>query len=245
MNRELWEKWSEAKAKECGGSQWLLSKWETIEGVTWSQKKIELMVKDIAGKLELGQEHSLLDVGCGGGWIDEELRRRCQTVFALDFAAEMLKAAASAAPGLELVLGEAQSLPFKAESFDRLLSYFMFINFPEQEKILAALTECLRVLKPGGICLAGQMPLKSQSRVYDREKERYLDWCRTNFSLGRDLGDEQQMPVALFPDDFGHYLEKKLKVPVQTLPSFNHFWREREPVQCVWRVDYLLRKGKN
>jgi len=224
--------------------QWLLSKWETIEGVVWPREKIRLMIDDIKNKLELKPGHSLLDVGCGGGWIAQELGKHCKMVFAMDFAPAMLKAAAQARFDLQLILGDASALPVGEAEMDRVLVYFMLMNYPEREKIVVVLKECLRVLKPGGVCLAGQFPLKSRSALYDRAKKRYQQWCQSRFKLGNDLRGQEPPPQVLFNDDFGEYLSGAVGVRVKTEQSFNHFWREGEPAQCSWRVDYLLRKAE-
>ena len=242
MNKELWQRWSQSKAADYCSEQWLLSKWETVEGVVWPREKIRLMIDDIRNKLDLQPGHSLLDVGCGGGWIAQELHKHCKTVFALDFAPAMLKAAASARFDLQLILGEGSALPVGDALLDRVLVYFMLMNYPEHEKIVEVLKECLRVLKPGGICLAGQFPLKSRSAVYGQEKKRYQQWCQSCFKLGEDLRGQEPPPQVLFEDDFGKYLNSALGVKVKTEQAFNHFWRQGESSQCSWRVDYVLRK---
>ena len=241
MNQDLWKKWSEDQAQKYGASQWLLSKWETIEGVVWPREKIELMIADLRAKLELGPGHDLLDVGSGGGWIAQGLSPACRSGAALDFAPAMLRVAAENRFNLMLALGDARALPFAAASFDRVLVYFTLMNFPEREKIALVLRECLGILKPGGICLAGQFPLASRSAVYDREKRRYVEWCRANFQLGADLRDREPPPQVLFADDFGDWLRTELKAPVKTVQSFNHFWRKGEPENCAWRVDYVIK----
>jgi len=244
MYKDIWHRWAESKAADLYSEQWLLSKWETIQGVVWPREKITIMIDDIQNKLELKPEHCLIDVGCGGGWIAQELHRHCQTVFALDFAPGMLEAAAQSRFDIQLILGDAWALPISSGGLDRSLIYFMLMNYPDREKIAAALKECLRVLKPGGICLAGQFPLKSGTQIYLQEKKRYLEWCKSKFKLGNDFREEQPHPQVLFEDDFGEYLRNALGVQVRTEPSFNHFWRQGEPAQCRgWRVDYILNKN--
>ncbi len=98
------------------------------------------------------------------------------------------------------------------------------------------------VLSPGGRLLAGQMPLRSKSGVYDEEKSRYLEYCRSHYKLGNDTGHDHAPPIELFEDDYHLSLRERLGVPVRALPSWNHFWREGEPARCSWRVDYLLEK---
>jgi SAM-dependent methyltransferase len=53
-------------------------------------------------------------------------------------------------PGAEFRQGDAQTLPFEADSFDSVVCGYGIIHVPEPQK---ALSEMRRVLKPGG-CLA-------------------------------------------------------------------------------------------
>ena len=243
MHRELWKAWAEQRAAAFADQPWLLSKWETLRGVVWPEEKIQLMVDDLRGKLDLAPRHRLLDLACGSGWIGRRLKPHVREVIAVDFSPAMLVAAAKPAD-LMLIQADANFLPLPAASCERILVYFTLMNFTERKKIFAVLREALRVLKPGGRLLAGQMPLASQSQTYDREKRRYLDYCRGRFALGEDLAADHAPPIVLFEDDYDRTLARELSVPVQVFPSFNHFWRSGESAQCSWRVDYLCEKAK-
>ncbi len=241
MNRELWIAWARERAGKLGESPWLLSKWDTIEGVVWPEKKIRLMMEDVGKKLGLDSSMTLLDVGCGPGWIGAALAENARAVFAVDFAPSMIGRAALY-PGLKPALADALFLPFGNGSFDRVLIYFTLMNFTDEDDIGRALLEALRVTGPGGMVLAGQMPLASGREKYDREKARYLSYCREAFGAGRDSSRDHSPPIVLFPDDYYIKLEEKLDAPVKVVDSFNHFWREGEPTACSWRVDYIIGK---
>lgn len=242
MNQKLWREWASQQGRGLADQPWLLSKWETLEGVSWPEEKIALMIEDIAAKLELRPALSLLDVGCGSGWISRRLRPRVQSATALDFSPDMI-ALAIGSGDLTAVLADAQVLPFREASFDRVLVYFMLMNFTEPAAIISALREGLRLLTPGGRLLAGQMPLSSRREIYDREKRRYLEYCREKFKLGADLAGDHAPPIALFDDDYDKTLERELRgTAVTAHQSFNHFYRPGEPTLCSWRVDYLLHK---
>jgi len=243
MNRELWESWALKRAAEMSEEPWMLCKWETVAGVVWPREKAELMIGDVREKLGLGPGQVLLDVGCGPGWIGQGLLPAVREVIGLDFSAGMLKIAAGFTD-LALVQGDARALPFRDECLDRVLIYFTLINFPDRGEVLAALLEALRVLKPGGRVLAGQMPLASQSHVYDREKKRYLEYCASRFDLGPDLSRDHGPPVVLFEDSYAKILENELGVRLEVHQSFNHFWRKGETIHCPWRVDYILFKNR-
>jgi len=87
-----------------------------------------------------------LDVGCGTGrnlpLVDARLR-----VVGLDPAHASLLAARRRAPGVPLVQGDAQALPFRDGAFDTVLSGLVFCSVPDPVRGLA---EVRRVLKPAG-----------------------------------------------------------------------------------------------
>jgi demethylmenaquinone methyltransferase / 2-methoxy-6-polyprenyl-1,4-benzoquinol methylase len=94
----------------------------------------------------------LLDVATGTGMVAAELLARCErcSVVALDQSAEMLAAARERFAGearVDLVQGEAERLPFPAESFDAL-TFTYLLRYVEDPR--ATMRELARVVKPGG-----------------------------------------------------------------------------------------------
>ena len=87
-----------------------------------------------------------LDIGCGTGrnlpLVDAPAR-----VIGLDPVRGPLLAARRRAPGVPLVQGDAQALPFRNGAFDTVLSGLVFCSVPDPARGLA---EIRRVLKPGG-----------------------------------------------------------------------------------------------
>jgi ubiquinone/menaquinone biosynthesis C-methylase UbiE len=96
---------------------------------------------------------SVLDVGCGTGRWAELVLNAWPTakVTGLDLSQEMLRRAQVRAAGypdrLDLVHGDAQSLPFDDASFDIVTCSHSFHHYPDQRGVVA---EMARVLKPGG-----------------------------------------------------------------------------------------------
>jgi ubiquinone/menaquinone biosynthesis C-methylase UbiE len=92
-----------------------------------------------------------LDVGCGTGFLSLELAARGHRVTGIDFAPAMLVEARrkSAERGFSIRFeeGDAESLPFAAESFDLVVSRHLLWTLPHPE---AAIDEWIRVLRPGG-----------------------------------------------------------------------------------------------
>ena len=96
---------------------------------------------------------SLLDVGCGGGFLSLELARQGVTTIGLDFSESTLEAArqrarqdAPQAP-LSYVHGDAYALPFAADSFTAVTCMDFLEHVSEPQRVIA---EISRVLKPGG-----------------------------------------------------------------------------------------------
>ena len=102
---------------------------------------------DAAG-IEGGQ--TALDVGCGTGALTVELVRRlgADSVFAIDPSRPFVEACASRNPGVDVQLGQAESLPYPDRQFDAALAELVlhFVGDPE-----AAAREMRRVVRPGGV----------------------------------------------------------------------------------------------
>ncbi len=103
----------------------------------------------LVSRLDLGPGATVLDVATGTGAVALELVRRtgCDVV-GLDQSAEMLAEARRRLPrSVELVLGDAERLPFPDATFDGLaVTYLLrYVDDPG-----ATLRELVRVVRPGG-----------------------------------------------------------------------------------------------
>lgn len=110
----------------------------------------KISCRDIAAMLKDSFYESLLDVGCGTGFlIDMLAQQRTARYTGLDLSAEMIKMAQQKnIPGAEFVNGTADELPFPDESFDIVTCSQSFHHYPYPEK---AMSEAFRVLKKGGL----------------------------------------------------------------------------------------------
>ncbi|MFN7972957.1 MAG: methyltransferase domain-containing protein [Acidobacteriota bacterium] len=241
-SRGRWIRWSSRNAERFADRPWALLGWETIEGVEWDGQKVSLLVTDFRRKLRIERGHTLLDVGCGSGWLTAALMPEGGRATGIDFAPDMVRVARRASPGPTYAVGNARDLPIADCSFDRALISFLLINEPDERAVFKIAGEAIRALRPGGICLVSQMPLRRQSARYDEEKARYLAWWEKRSTLGADrLGDERH-PQVLHDEDFGARLGERAGCRVETVPAFNHFWRDGEPIDCSWRVDYVIHR---
>jgi len=87
----------------------------------------------------------VLDAGCGEGSDMLYYRSLRANVIGIDSSPEMVSAAKKR--GLDVVLGDFESLPFEEQSFDIILSKYAIQT---SQNISLVLSEFGRVLKPGG-----------------------------------------------------------------------------------------------
>ena len=94
----------------------------------------------------------ILDVGCGTGYLLGRLAAcapQAEVLAGIDAAPAMIEVARDAAADdrLRFVVGTAERLPWPAATFDLVVSTTSFDHWADQQ---AGLTECARVLRPGG-----------------------------------------------------------------------------------------------
>jgi SAM-dependent methyltransferase len=87
------------------------------------------------------------DLGCGSGVFTELLRRAGYASVGLDISPKLVALGRSKYPGLELMEGDAENLPFAAESFDGVLLSGLVHHFPDPRRLAG---EVRRILKAGG-----------------------------------------------------------------------------------------------
>ena len=98
---------------------------------------------------------SILDVGCGEGYLTRLVAERGADVAGLDYCNEFVVASREEARrrGMDICYehGDATSLPYPEASFDAVVANHLFNELPDMD---AAVAEFARVLKPGGRVIA-------------------------------------------------------------------------------------------
>ena len=115
------------------------------------RKKVAKLVNSQPGQ-------TILDLAAGTGSSSIVFLREGVKVVAADFSAGMLEEGRRRHPELEFVFADASALPFADTEFDTVTISFGIRNV---EKTEVALSEMLRVLKPGGklvICEFSRIP---------------------------------------------------------------------------------------
>ena len=97
-----------------------------------------------------------LEVGCGTGIYTAWLADQGLDVTGFDRDPAMLAAARAKAPEAQLVQGDATALPFAEGGFDLALAVTLFC-FLDGRQQLAAARELVRVVRPGGRVVVGEL----------------------------------------------------------------------------------------
>jgi len=129
---------------------------------------VEHVLRQFVGR---DQELQIVEVGCGTGHWLEVLLADGLHVTGLDFSAGMLAQARARLPGVALIRGRAEHLPWPAESFDRVFCINAIHHFDDKPAFLA---EVQRVMRPGGMVLSVGLDPHSgmdQWHIYDYFKE--------------------------------------------------------------------------
>lgn len=117
---------------------------------SWDGKWSALMYEDVLQKIDERPFKSMLDVGCGTGNLLSRVIDQYDDVrvSGIDFSTNMLNVASEVlGSNVELVLGDAEQLPWPDNSFDLLVCNSSFHHYPEP---LTVLMEMRRVLKSDG-----------------------------------------------------------------------------------------------
>lgn len=137
----------------------VLDEFKQTQRAMWAAGDYAALSEEIAGVGELLVERAevaagmrVLDVACGTGNAALPAARRGGEVTGLDLVPGLLQAgqAKAARAGLEVewVEGDAESLPFEDESFDRVFSTFGHMFAPRHRKTADEMT---RVSREGGV----------------------------------------------------------------------------------------------
>jgi SAM-dependent methyltransferase len=113
-----------------------------------------------AAGVAAGARH--LDVATGPGLLAAEAHRRGAHVIGVDISPGMIELAGKLHPGIDFRVAEIEHLPFPDRSFDAVTCSFGFGHFPYPE---AALAECVRTLRPGGLIALSWWAEPSRQRV--------------------------------------------------------------------------------
>jgi ArsR family transcriptional regulator len=151
---------------------------------------------------------TVVDAGCGDGFLTELLADRFARVIAVDHAPERLEAARERMAGraVDFRLGELDALPVTDASADAVFLSFVLHHVPE---IAPALREARRVLRPGGRAVVADLALHGEESL----RESLGD-----LRLGLDVG---RLAAELSAAGFANVRRLKVRDKLRAKPRRN------------------------
>ncbi len=119
---------------------------------------------------------NLIDIGCGNGAFLSIFHKAAPGVklSGLDLSSEMVAQSRRRLPDADIVEGDAENMPFDAETFDAVSCHMSIHHHPHPNR---SISEMYRILKKGGCVvineLTGPAPLR-----------RFMNWCFTKWPTG-------------------------------------------------------------
>lgn len=139
----------------------------------------------IFSTLAFTSDSRVLDLCCGNGLFSFAISDRVHKVVGLDMSDSMLEMAnQQVVQNVELVRGEAVSLPFRDNVFDFTYCMTSFHYFPDYSYAESAIKEIIRVTKGSGMILLTDIPA--------RDSISYYLW---NLIRSRGEGHESPLPA--------------------------------------------------
>ena len=118
-----------------------------MEKKPFDRKMLDWLIEKVA---DLGP---ICDLGCGPGQIAGYFHARGASACGIDLSDEMVRCARSLNPGVPFEQGDMLALSSVADStFGGVAAFYSIIHIA-RERVVEALSELKRVLKPGGVLL--------------------------------------------------------------------------------------------
>ncbi len=121
-----------------------------------------------AARLGVGPKASVLEIGCGAGAFLLPIAKTGASVTGIDISAGHLAVARQAIPNGRFSAGDAVSLPFADAAFDIVIGGACFLYLDSRRDAEAALSEAIRVMKPGGRGVVTDLPDAARQQESER-----------------------------------------------------------------------------
>ena len=210
----------------------LQARWKTHE---FAFPKVDIYHHGIES-LGLKGTESLLDVGCGDGSALRLLRSNGHKGRLA--GVELNEKMGIRSESIDYVVGSADALPFEANSFDAVLSFFMLYHMADIQRTL---TEWTRVLSPNGKLLVSTMGANSQPKhnALKNAIGRLLGKSApARFSAPFNLANAEEQLLRQFTIDarFAYEGEFKYPTPQPYVDAFNTIrdFFEPTPTDAEW-----------
>jgi SAM-dependent methyltransferase len=169
----------------------------------------------VVDRLDVQPGTHVLDVGCGPGTHQARIARRGARIVAVDLSEGMLREAFRLAVAEQYVIrpvrADAQALPFRDASCQRVLAAQMLYHVPDRERTLR---EMRRVLPPGGkVVLVTGGWQESRLMALHREATRELGYTAGDAGGARFTLHDSALVQRVFPGVVRRLHENTLVFP--------------------------------
>ncbi len=127
-------------------------------------------VAEVVRLLNLKQNQTLADIGCGSGLLSLSLSPWLNHIYAIDISPALIQRAQSNLSGIDnisLQVGSLTQLPLEDSSVDRLLAYSVLQYLNNISAVKQAFLQVSRVLKKGGKALLAANPDPTKRYIYE------------------------------------------------------------------------------
>lgn len=159
-------------------------------------QRVDGIIKNLAKRYGSG---SLLDIGCGTGFILNIAKKYFERVVGIDITQAMLDKVDLSSGNIELRQAESSHMPFVDESFDVCTAYSVLHHLP---KLSLTFKEVFRCLKKGGVFYADADPNYYCWREVKglRAEERFSDVLQREVDSIRSVPSELKVKHNLSED---------------------------------------------
>lgn len=196
--------------KVWGGNFWY---WETPAGKLRWERRVAMLASHVAPHMQV------LEVGCGGGNLTQELAQTNANITAIDISSDLLEYACKKVGNANVIfkVENAYALNFPADTFHTVVGSSILHHLDVER----ALAEFFRVLKPGGTIyftepnmLNPQVFLERHTALFgyliqkSPDETAFIRW-----NLNKQLLKHGFCNVQIMPFDFLHPLTPRWMIP--------------------------------
>ena len=163
-NKSFWKNIWDSKGNSDSKDLLFLDGYEHLEIEFDSQQ----IAKNIIKMMNIKKDDKILEVGCGVGFLSREFNN--YDYYGVDYSAPIIKKHKSFYQKHNVVVSEANRLPFKNKTFDKIFCFGVVQYFPDKEYTDETVSEMLRLAKD--LIFLGDLKseaTKKEHFVYSRE----------------------------------------------------------------------------
>jgi ubiquinone/menaquinone biosynthesis C-methylase UbiE len=217
--------------------------------MAWGVWRIPESELCVLGRVE---EREVLELGCGAAQWAEALARVGARVVGLDVSDQQLTHARARSPGVSLVQGDAESLPFRREAFDIVFCDHGATVFASPQ---ATIAEVSRVLRPAGL-FAFCMSSPIRDICFDPVADTVTSQLATDYFALSTLDDGQSVEYQL---QYGEWIRLfrrhqfvvedlvEIRAPAHATTTYSDFvpvaWARRWPAEHIWKLRKAAEHG--